>query len=82
MFTPTVNFIRPSVVYVPTVYPATVYERTTAVSLAPRAGEPLVPCTDCSMCGFYLDYAGPGVAGGFRRECKGCGGRGWRPHRP
>lgn len=43
--------------------------------------EPLVSCTDCASTGFYLDYAGPGIAGGVKVPCRGCGGRGWRPRR-
>jgi len=34
-------------------------------------------CTKCSGCGFYLDYAGPGIAGGIKVPCKPCGGTGW-----
>ncbi len=34
-------------------------------------------CTTCAGCGFYLDYAGPGVTGGLCVPCKPCNGAGW-----
>ena len=43
---------------------------------------PLVACTACSCTGVYVDYAGPGVAGGVAVACGKCGGKGWRPANP
>jgi len=34
-------------------------------------------CPKCAGCGFYLDYAGPGVPGGIKVPCSKCEGTGW-----
>jgi hypothetical protein len=36
-----------------------------------------VICKKCCGCGFYLDYAGPGIPGGIKVKCKSCKGTGW-----
>lgn len=49
----------------------------TLIGLESPKPKRLVPCTRCSCSGIYLDYAGPGVAGGIATSCKACRGKGW-----